>query len=196
MWVKRKKPRKINKKRYDKDCHILLREVKSAKNAFNRNLNDNSLRSKYFKKFKEYKRLTKFKRRKFKENLTNMLNDAMHKNPQAAWKIIDEIKRDAVQTDKSEKINRKEWFDHFQKLLTPEKIQDSNEIQQHVKNDLAEYENSDQTCILGYKVTEKEVLSACQKLKNNKASSYDLIRNEMLKSAIPFICKPIMQAYS
>ena len=34
------------KKWYDKDCHILLREVKSAKNAFNRNLNDNSLRSK------------------------------------------------------------------------------------------------------------------------------------------------------
>ena len=148
------------------------------------------------KKFKEYKRLTKFKRRKFKENLTNMLNDAMHKNPQAAWKIIDEMKRDAVQTDKSEKINRKEWFDHFQKLLTPENSQDSNEIQQHVKNDLAEYENSDQTCILDYKVTEKEVLSACQKLKNNKASSYDLIRNEMLKSAIPFICKPIMQTFN
>ena len=94
------------------------------------------------------------------------------------------------------KINRKEWFDHFQKLLTPENSQDSNEIQQHVKNDLAEYENSDQTCILDYEVTEKEVLSACQKLKNNKASSYDLIRNEMLKSAIPFICKPIMQAFN
>ena len=104
MWGKKKKTRKINKKKwYDKDCQILFREVKSAKNAFNRNLNDNSLRSKYFKKFKEYKRLTKFKRRKFKENLTNMLNDAMHKNPQAAWKIIDEMKRDAVQTDKSEK---------------------------------------------------------------------------------------------
>ena len=77
-------------------------------------------------------------------------------------------------------------------MLTPENRQDSNEIQQHVKNDLAEYENSDQTCILDYKVTEKEVLSACQKLKNNKASSYDLIRNEMLKTAIPFICKPII----
>ena len=119
---KKKKPQKINKKWYDKDCHILLREVKSAMYAFNRNLNDNSLRSKYFQKFKEYKRLTKFKRRKFKENLTNMLNDAMQKNPQAVWKIIDEMKGDAVQTDKSEKINRKESFDHFQELLTPERI--------------------------------------------------------------------------
>ena len=78
-------------------------------------------------------------------------------------------------------------------MLTPENSQDSNDIEQHVKNDLAEYENSDQTCILDFKVTEKEVLSAFQKLKNNKASSYDLIRNEMLKTAIPIICKPIMQ---
>ena len=91
--------------------------------------------------------LTKCKRRKLKENLTNMLNDAMYKNPQAVCKIIDEMKRDAVLTVKSEKINRKECFDHFQKLLTPENSQDSNEIEQHVKNDLAEYENSDQTCI-------------------------------------------------
>ena len=120
----------------------------------------------------------------------------MHKNPQAAWKIIYEMKRDAVQTDKSEKKNRKKWFDHFQKLLTPENSRDSNEIEQHVKNNLEEYENSDQTCILDYKAIEKKVLFACQKLKNNKASSYDLIRNEMLKSAIPFICKPIMQAFN
>ena len=44
-----------------------------------------------------------------------MLNDAMDKDPQVAWKIIDEMRRDAVQTDKSERINRQEWFDHFLK---------------------------------------------------------------------------------
>ena len=32
-----------------------------------------------------------------------MLNDAMDKDPQNAWKIIDDMKRDTVQTDKSEK---------------------------------------------------------------------------------------------
>ena len=53
-----------------------------------------------------------------------MLYDAMHKNSQAAWKIIDEMKRDAVQTDKSEQMYRKEWFDHCQKLLTRENSQD------------------------------------------------------------------------
>ena len=105
----------------------LLKELKSAKNAFNRNLNNNSVRTKYFGKFKEYKRLTKFKRRKYKENLTNMLNDAMDKDPQTGWKIMDEMKRDTVQTDKSEKINRTECFDHFHKLLTPENNQYGND---------------------------------------------------------------------
>ena len=91
-----------------------------AKNAFNRNLNDGSLSSKYFQKFKEYKRLTKFKRKKYKENLTSMLNDALDKDPQAAWKIINEMKRDTVQTDNSErKKNSTEWFDYFKNLLTP-----------------------------------------------------------------------------
>ena len=91
-----------------------------AKNAFNRNLNDGSLRSKYFQKFNKYKKLTKIKGKKYKENLTNMLNDAMDKDPQAAWKIIDEMKRDTVQTDKSEKTtNSTEWFDHFMTYLHP-----------------------------------------------------------------------------
>ena len=42
----------------------------------------------FFKNFKQYKRLTKFSRRKFKENLTSMLNDATEKDPQNAWKIL------------------------------------------------------------------------------------------------------------
>ena len=106
------------------------------------------------------------------------------------------MKRDTVQTDNSEKINRTEWYDHFKKLLTPQNGQDVDERKQSVKNDLTNLENSNKTCNLDYNITEKEVLDACQKLKNNEASSYDLIRNEMLKSAIPFICKPVMQVFN
>ena len=45
-----------------------------------------------------------------------MLNDAMDKDPHTAWKIIDEMKRDTVQKDKLEKINRTGWFDQFHKI--------------------------------------------------------------------------------
>ena len=144
--------------------------------------------------FKNTKRSKKFKKRKYEENLTNMLNDAMDKDPQTAWKITDEMKRDTVQTDKSEQINRTKWFDQFHKILTPEHNQYGNDRKENVKDELSDSEKINQTCILDYEITGKEILAACQKLKNYKASSYDLIRNEMLKSAIPFVCKLVMQA--
>lgn len=195
--TKKKKPHKINKKWYDRDCHILLKELKSAKNAFNRNTHNSSLRTKYYKKFKEYKKITKFKRRIYKDNLTNMLSDAMEKDPQTAWKIIGELKQDSVQTDKAEKINRKEWFDHFHNLLNTKNInQEDNARKENVNCELSSYEKLNQSCNLDYEITEKEIFAACKILKNNKASAYDMIRNEMLKSAVPYMCKPIMQAFN
>ena len=118
--AKRKSPRQINKKWYDKDCQKLLRDVKSAKNAFNRNSTDASFRIRYCKKIKEYKRITKLKKRRYKDKLTNILNDAMDKDPQTAWKIINKLKKNGVPTDKIEFINRNEWYNHFHNLLQPD----------------------------------------------------------------------------
>ena len=103
--AKRKNPRQINKKWHDKDCPKLLRDVTSAKYAFNRNSTDASFRIRYYKKFKEYKRSTKLKKRIYKDKLTNILNDAIDKDPQTASKIINELKKNSVPTDKIEFTN-------------------------------------------------------------------------------------------
>ena len=103
--AKKKRVRKVDKKWYDRDCHKVYKELKTMKNAFNRNTSNTSIRSQFYKKFKEYKRLTKYKKRKYKERLTSLLNDAMEKDPQAAWKIIDELKNDSVPSAKSERID-------------------------------------------------------------------------------------------
>lgn len=126
-----------------------------------------------------------------------MLSNAMGNDPQTAWKIIDELKQDSVQTDKAEKINRKEWFDHFHNLLNTKNInQEDNARKENVNCELSSYEKLNQSCNLDYEITEKEIFAACKILKNNKASAYDMIRNEMLKSAVPYMCKPIMQAFN
>ena len=78
------------------------------------------------------------------------------------WRRTDEMKRDTVQTDKSEKRNRTEWFDHFHILLTPETNQDGNERQENVKDKLSDYEQFHQTCNLDYEITEKEIPAICQ----------------------------------
>ena len=194
--AKKKRVRKVDKKWYDRDCHKVYKELKTMKNAFNRNTSNTSIRSQFYKKFKEYKRLTKYKRRKYKERLTSLLNDAMEKDPQAAWKIIDELKNDSVPSEKSERINRRDWYNHFYKLLHNDTNEVGDEIKTSVKNDLSMYEKQCQTSNLDYQISEKEIFAACKKLKNNKASAYDLIRNEMIKAALPHICKPVMKAFN
>ena len=52
---KKKKSHKVNKKWYDKDCHTMLKEVKSVKNAFNRDTTNSNLRMKYYKNTKNIK---------------------------------------------------------------------------------------------------------------------------------------------
>ena len=70
----------------------MLKEVKSSKNAFNRDNTNGNLRMNCYKKYKVHKKLTKNKRRKFKENLANMLDQGIGNDPQKAWKVIDELK--------------------------------------------------------------------------------------------------------
>lgn len=187
---------KSNKKWYDKDCKCLFREVKSAKNVFNKNVFNNTLREKYDSKFREYKKLVKYKRRKYNVNLTNMLSNVMDNEPQTAWKIVNELKNDSLPADKAEKINRSQWYMHFRDLLRDSANKIDSDRQKDIREQLTNYEKSHQEGHLDYEITEKEVIDACHKLKNNKASAYDIIKNEMLKSAVPLMKQTIVKVFN
>lgn len=192
----RGKLKKVNKKWYDRDCRSLLRELKSTKNAFNRNVFNEDLRIKYYKKYKDYKKLIKYKRRKYKENLTDILSKTMETDPQAAWKVIHELKNESLPPDKAEKINKTQWYSHFRDLLKSNECQIDNERQQQIKNEVLNLEKSEQLGNLDYDINEKELLNACKKLKNNKASAYDMIKNEMLKTALPSISNTVVKIFN
>ena len=194
--LKRKHVCKVNKKWYDKDCRKLLRELKSAKNAFNRNVYNSTLRLRYYSKYKDYKKLVKFKKRRYKESLTIMLNNAMENDPQTAWKIINELKNESLPADKAEKINRSQWFTHFRDLLHSSTNHIDSDRQSAINEELKLYENSFQNCTLDYEITDKEIMDACRKLKNNKASAYDMLKNEMIKSAIPYIKHTVVKVFN
>ena len=49
---------------------------------------------------------------------------------------------------------------------------------------------------LNYKITENELTEASRKLKTNKVSAQDLIKNEMIKSALPVLNKPIVKIFN
>ena len=192
----KRKIKKVNKKWYDKDCRTVLKELKSVKNSFNRNVSNNDLRISYYKKFKEYKKLIKYKRKKYRDNLTEMLSRTMENDPQAAWKIINELKNENLPSDKAEKINRTQWYSHFKDLLKSNDYQIDNDRHQQIKNELLDFEKTQQLGNLDYDITEKELLNACKNLKNNKASAYDMIKNEMIKSALPSISNAVVKIFN
>ena len=166
----------------------MLKELKSIKNAFNRNVSNDDLRMKYYKTYRGYKKLIKYKRRKHRENLTDKLSKTMETDPQAAWKIIHELKNDSLPSDKAEEIKRTQWYLHFRDLLKSNNCQ-----QQQIRNELLNFEESERLGNLDYYITENEILNACQKLKHNKASAYYMIKNEMIKTALPSISKTVVK---
>ena len=120
----------------------------------------------------------------------------METDPQAAWKVIHELKNESLPSDKAEKINRTEWYSHFRNLLKSDDCKMDNERQQQIRNELQNLEKTEQLRNLDYDITETEILNACKKLKNGKSSAYDMIKNEMIKSSLPYISKTIVKIFN
>ena len=125
-----------------------------------------------------------------------MLNKIMETDPQSAWKIIHELKSESLPSDKAEKVNRAEWYSHFKDLLKSKTCEMTEVRQQQIRKELFEHEKTNQGGNLDYNITEKELLNACKNLKNNKTSAYDMIKNEMIKSAMPYISKTVVKVFN
>ena len=70
---------------------MFIKISETCKNVFNRNVFNNALHIKYYSKFREYKKLVKYKKRKYDDYLTNMLSNAMDNEPQTGVTGITEI---------------------------------------------------------------------------------------------------------
>ena len=104
-----------------------------------------------------------------------MLNETMEHNPQAAWKIINELKNDSLPPDKSEKINRTQWYSHFKDLLNSNTGKIDNARQEQIQNELNQFEKSHKLGNLDYDITEKEILNASKKLKKKTTKLVHMI---------------------
>ena len=104
----------------------------------------------------------------------------MENDSRSAWKIIYELKNDSLSEDKAEKVSKAQWYRHFSNLLHNETCKIYKDRETEILEELRHYENKVPVGHLDYKISEKEVLDACKKLKNDKASGNDMIKNEMI----------------
>ena len=79
-------------------------------------------------------------------------------------------------------ISEESWLSHFQSLHSNEPL---NSHQEAIIDELTRLEDATtQSHALDYLITEFEIRTAANKLKNNKSSYSDRIKNEMIKSSL------------
>ena len=177
---------KTNKKRpsfprwHDLSCSDAHRKVYTTARLLKSDPDNTYLRSKLRSVTKEYNKLVKYKQKQFVENMFSELDSMQHDNPRGYMQLINSMREgnfDRSTPDDTSGVSPSAWYMHFSNLLSKNSTSQKTEknleyIEQNIE--LFKTKLDDQFSI-------EEFESALKSLKNNKASSFDKITNEILK---------------
>ena len=184
--VQHAKPRqkaKAKKKWFDASCIDLRRNAVKAARSLQKNPFNNQLRSNYFVALKIYKRTVRQKKRHYINSLVDDVLQASAHNPKVFWSTLKKLKSASssdTDNDETDSISVSSWLNHF-KDLNQCPSDESDPSQKQIQNDLLEFEKSFTFNELDYRISHNELSKAINQLKNNKATSFDSISNEMIK---------------
>ena len=105
---------KDSKPWFDTDLYKLKRELDNKCQLLQKYSFDPVIRGSYFKCLKNYRKKRKFKMRCYKKELFDKLDNLQ--NPKAYWNLVEQLKSDTKNENKSLNITLDEWKHHFQKL--------------------------------------------------------------------------------
>ena len=123
--------------------------------------------------------------------------DDLHKvNPKGYMNLVKSLRDgsfDRKASDDTSFIDPKTWREHFSTLLGPtiDLTQDQQTLIDYVDNNCEKYESD-----LGKPITLPELLNGISSLANNKTTIFDMISNEILKTAKLVISKPILRLFN
>ena len=142
---------------------------------------------------KEYRNLLKNKQQTYKnEKLTELSNTDIHS--QTFWKTFKTLPETETETPPPP-IDQNEWLRHFRKLHSVPYTE--HPLQQSILNELQNMENNKAKLnTLDYPVTFQEIRKTVKKLKNKKAASSDLIKNELLKASYEILMNVYIKLFN
>jgi hypothetical protein len=129
------------------------------------------------------------KKNLYSQGLINQLDSLQDNNPQAFWKLFNQIKDD--QSKRNSSLASEEFVDHFKKLFQQNSKIDSNflsEMESFISLNKNKVFNQ-----LNMKISQKEISKSIRHLKRGKAGGPDLILNEMVKSGQKIILPVLLQ---
>ena len=113
--------------------------------------------------------------------ITELEKSAENSDKKHFWQCLKSM--DDTQKDKDiPLISEERWLNYFRSLHSEKPL---NPTQQSIINDLTYLESrKDQMASLDYFITDNEIVTAAKRMKNNKSSFSDKIKNEMIKASL------------
>lgn len=161
---------------HDHSIIAAKRDLSNKLSLFMKFNHDPIVRGAYFSALKQFRKLRKTKFRLYKKDLVDKLDTFYEENPKEYWKLLEQIsnaENPIKETDSP--ISHSDWFNHFKQLNSCSFC--DPEFEKLLKNKESQKVFNE----LDFIITEAEISKALRSLKNNKASGFDGIINEMLK---------------
>ena len=144
---------------------------------------------------KQYKKLLKSKQKLFVEKIFEELDSFKNSNPHGYMNVIKSLKSGAFDKticDDSSFVSPDTWQSHFQNLLGPPiPTECDRDLSQYIAAHIDNFSSE-----LDQKITKTELISCISKLENNKATGFDKISNEMLKTGKLILADPMVSLFN
>lgn len=168
---------------YKKECRLLGELLQ--KQPFNR-----GIREQLFSTKKKYKSLVRQKKREYKNTILKNIENLHCRNPSSYWKLVDELRNIQANPTKPETISPGEWFKYFKNLFAKAPNTDPA-FEEEISNAISILEKQVIFNELNYTIKESEIIKVLKNLKTGKAVGSDGIANEMLKTGVSELSKPL-----
>ena len=196
VQVRPDQARKRRPKWHDISCHQAFKKVQLTSKLVSQYPKCQYLRGKLFAESKEYKKVVKQKQKAFMLGIFEQLDAAYLSNPREYMNIVRSLKQgsfDKKISSDTEAIEPQEWFNHFQRLLGTIKPASEQEL---AMSRYVETHRDSLSSELDNRITRAELLKCAKQLKNNKATAFDCVSNEMLKNSVIALCEPLLLLFN
>ena len=178
---------------YDENLYTFKRNLIYKQKLFEKYKGDPIIRGNFFCALKFFRKARKLKMREFHSTVIDQLDTLLEKNPKEYWTLLEKLSnpKNSMKNSEETNITPTQWLDYFKNLN-----KQPNRTSDDIFSKLKEVEQDKIYTELDNKITRKEINNAICGLKNNKASSFDSILNEMLKHSQPFILECLYKLFN
>ena len=191
-----RRPQCRRPKWHDSSCEEIRRNMRLTSRLLKQQPSNPYLKGKLMLECKEYKKVRKAKQKEYVESMFVQLDQIHGSNPKGYMDLVKSLRDgtfDKQVSDTTSHVSPHKWREHFQGLL-------GHPVQQSpASDDMLSY--IEQNCEgakseLDLPFTRSELLTAISALKNNKATSFDRISNEMLKASKLVIVNQLLSLFN